>query len=102
MKMRKVKELKLLGKTYRIIYVNINKNPEILIGKLGMTYYNTQTIYLDEDLAPEQIIDSFFHEIFHVFNTEMQLEFKEKTVVRLATALTDFIINNSDKLVFTK
>lgn len=102
MKTRKVKELKILGKTYKVIYININKNPEILIGKLGMTYYNTQTIYLDEDLAPEQIIDSFFHEIIHVFNTELQLEFKEKTIVRLATALTDLIINNSDKLVFTR
>lgn len=102
MKMCKVKELKILGKTYRVVYVDGGKEPEKLIGKLGMTLYNTQTIYIDEDLAPEQIIDCFFHEVFHVFNTEMQLEFKEKTIVRLSTAITDFIINNSEKMVFTE
>ena len=102
MKMRKVKELKILGKTYKVVYVNTNKNPDTLLGKFGMTSYNTQTIYLDEDVADEQVIDSFFHEIFHVFSAEMQLEFKEKFVIRLATAMTDFIINNSEKMVFTK
>lgn len=102
MKMQKVSSVQIFGKTYRIVYVNTKKNPDVLTGKLGMTSYNTQTIYLDEDIVPEQIIDSFWHEVFHVFNLEMQLELKEKEIIRIATAMTDFIINNSHKFVFEK
>lgn len=100
--MRKVKELKILGKTYRVTYTDGFKDGDMLEGKFGKTCYNTQNIYLDASVADEQIIDSFFHEVFHVFSSDLALKFSEEQVVALGSAMCDFIINNSEKMVFTK
>lgn len=100
MKLEKIDSIKVFGKTYEIIYVG-EDNYDLLDGKYGKLSYQTQTMYIDKTMADEQIIDSFFHELFHIISADLKMELDEKQTQQLACGMTDFIINNSRKLIFT-
>jgi len=101
MKLEKMDAIKIFGKTYKIVYVGLD-NADLLDGKYGKVNFQTQTIYIDGDMAGEQTIDSFFHEVFHIVNSDLKLGLDEKQTQMLACAITDFLINNSRKMIFTE
>jgi len=101
MRLEKVDSIRVFGKTYKIVYVGTD-NYDQLDGKYGKLSFQTQTMYLDSTLADEQMIDSFFHELFHIISSDLKMEIAENQIQQLACGITDFIINNSRKLIFTE
>jgi len=101
MKLEEIDSIKVFGKTYKIVYVNTD-NYDQLDGKYGKLSFQTQTMYLDSTLVDEQMIDSFFHELFHIISSDLKMEIAENQIQQLACGMTDFIINNSRKLIFTE
>lgn len=57
----------------------------------GETDYNKNTIMLNANLAPSQIVATFYHEFLHVVNTELEHE----KVEYLAQALAQLHIDNN-------
>ena len=101
MKLEKIDSIKVFGKTYKIVYVGTD-NYDLLEGKYGKVSFQTQTMYIDSTLADEQMMDSFFHELFHIISSDLKMEVAENQIQQLACGMTDFIINNSRKLIFTE
>ena len=101
MKFEKLDSIKVFGKTYKIVYVG-KDNFDLLDGKYGKVSFQTQTMYFDNSLADEQLMDSFFHELFHIISSDLKMEVAENQIQQLACGMTDFIINNSRKLIFTE
>ena len=101
MKLGKIDSIKVFGKTYKIVYVGTD-NYDQLDGKYGKLSFQTQTMYIDSTLAGEQMMDSFFHELFHIISSDLKMEIPENQIQMLACGITDFVINNSRKLIFTE
>lgn len=100
MKLEKIDSIRVFGKTYKIVYVGAD-NFDLLDGKYGKVSFQTQIMYLDNSLTGEQVMDSFFHELFHIISSDLKMDMAENQVQMLACGMTDFIINNSRKLIFT-
>jgi hypothetical protein len=72
----------------------------------GATDHKKQTIYLDGELALDQLGDTVLHECLHVLMhftglaTEMGEEAEERVVSRLAPALLLFVRSNFGLLAF--
>ena len=76
--------MKILGKP-----VEIRWTEEILevAATLGASSSIKQTIWLSTALQPEQLADTFLHEVIHIVSDELHLGFDEDTVCRLACGL---------------
>lgn len=98
MKLEKIDSIRVFGKTYKIVYVG-SENYDILEGKFGKVSFQTQTMYLDNTMAGEQKMDSFFHELFHIISSDLKIDIAENQVQQLACGITDFMINNYHKLI---
>ena len=101
MKLEKIDSIKVFGKTYKIVYVGTD-NYDQLDGKYGKVSFQTQIMYIDSTMVGEQMMDSFFHELFHIISSDLKMDLPENQIQQLACGMTDFTINNSRKLIFTE
>ena len=101
MKLERIDSIRVFGKTYKIVYTNSGVC-DLLDGKFGKVSFQTQTMYIDDTLKGEQMMDAFFHEFFHIISSDLRMDLTENHIQQLACGITDFMINNSHKLIFTE
>ena len=75
--------LHILGKPYRVDRLPTNQLPTLM----GSTNRGRQVICLDETLAADQAEDTLLHEVLHIIDGELALNFSEETIQRLSVGL---------------
>lgn len=78
-----MKNIKILGKEYKIEYVD-NKT---LGGNFGDCNTANAYIRINKDITKQQQEDTLLHEVIHIISDELTLELTEGQVGRLATIL---------------
>jgi len=101
MKIEEINKIKILGKPYKVVWMDGDKNVDFFEGKLGKSNHILQIIYIDDACADEQKIDTFIHEVLHCIIDNLDLRLEEKQVHALACAITSFILENAKNIVFT-
>lgn len=116
--MKELKEVKILGKTYKILWNKKdpcttkrlaidresihkgNKTPEELAREFAnefsprINFFEQKISLPTRLLANEQLLDSFFHELVHAINRGLGCELNEQNTGRLATGITQIILDN--------
>lgn len=91
-KKKGIKDLKLLGKTVSVEFVDAIPNaPQ---GAVGLNNCNTLRILLLKDQADDSMKDTMLHEIIHMLDYEYQLGLKERHVHCLASGLYAVLKDN--------
>jgi len=78
-----MKAIQILGKTYKIEYVD-NKT---LGGNYGDCNTTKAYIRINKEITKQQQEDTLLHEVLHIISDELNIELGEKQVQILATAL---------------
>ena len=102
MKLKEMEKVKILGKTYDIIWTSQAETGEILQGKIGVSIPSLNRIYIDNTIPESQQIDAFFHEFLESVDEELELKLEHGNISRLACAITALLLDNSDNLIFEK
>jgi len=93
---KKIKSIKLFGKTYSVKFVD--SNDRSMGGDdgryCGRASHDLQQILIREGMADEQTLDTLLHEIAHIIEVNLGLDLPEKKVTLWATALTDLLLSN--------
>lgn len=78
-----MKAIQILGKTYKIEYVD-NKT---IGGNYGDCNTTKAYIRINKEITKQQQEDTLLHEVLHIISDELTLEMNEGQVGRLATVL---------------
>jgi hypothetical protein len=78
-----MKAIQILGKTYKIEYVD-NKT---LGGNYGDCNTTKAYIRINKEITKQQQEDTLLHEVLHIISDELKIELEERQVHPLATAL---------------
>lgn len=84
-------------KTYQLNYI-----PSHLGDSHGICLKDKGQIYIDEDLSPDDKINTIVHEIlhavFHAYAIEASDEVEERHVLTLANGITEVVLRNPQLL----
>lgn len=81
------KEVTLLGKRWKVIHKKLE-------GVNGYNHADNMEIELDTEQGKERRKESLLHEVIHAIEKDMEMEFTEKEVARLASGLFSFMREN--------
>ena len=78
-----MKQIQILGKTYKIIY-----GDEIdLCGSAGTCNKTKQVIKIDKTQGCDQLYETLLHEVLHIIDMELKIGLSEEDVCRLSVGL---------------
>lgn len=60
----------------------------------GETDFGSKTIRIKEGMSKRETLNTFIHEVLHVFEMELDMPMKHKKVYALEKAIANFIIDN--------
>lgn len=72
-----MKKIRILGFDYTI---SVEKNTEAVEGRMGLTDFERQIIYINEELTPEMQVSTLLHEILEALNFHFELGLKHKQI----------------------
>ena len=97
--MSKPKEIKVLGKRIRVEWMNGNpSNPLLKSGYLGKSNGGEGWCIVDNTLCDDQQRDTLIHELFHLYNNDLNIALVEDQIQRIA-ACTYQLMRDNPKFV---
>ena len=92
------KSIKVLGKPWRVILT------ESAFGTYtyGATYARELKMEIHKDQPPLQELDTVIHELIHVVEDTIKLEFSEKDVHGLAAGLVAILVDNPELVEYIR
>jgi hypothetical protein len=83
--------LKILGQDYSVEFMEGNKKRDFI----GRCFWLDNRIQLDSKLCEDKMGETFFHEVLHAIDKNLELGIKHKNINRLAVALYQFLKENN-------
>ena len=99
--MSKPKELKILGKRVTIKWIDGNPtpaNPLLKSGFIGKSSSSGGWCVVDNTLSDDQQKDTLIHELFHLYNNDLNIALVEDQIQRMA-ACTYQLMRDNPKFV---
>ena len=77
-----------------IVYKVLNKTAEEMGGHIGLANFNTQEIWIHNDMTPQTKVIARWHETMHILEKAYGVKMSEEQVTTFTHAFVSFLCDN--------